>query len=591
MADKFLDEAAGGLNNGGSGDDAWQTWAAAVAGATDGDDVWVRRTTNTALGASLALTNNTPESPIRYIGWPRPAISNTTITQADFTNGSRIIDNIVGITPSRTQHTARYITAPDGKLYMLTAVLWEAGVDGMAGADEFTVGSHLTNTTQTKKGKVWAFTDNLDTTGIIQYVRDSATAWVEDDNIIDGDGGDAEIDAGGEIAVGFLLDREYAGSTATGTDGKFQIEADEDYVDRPVVAQAVYDADAIDLPLIDFNDGFFRVDASSDAYNIFKNIEFKDSSNTYGIVYCAYSTGLSFIGCLFKQTTQNTMMIRTLNRNLIYFRQLIMEGSGSGAGQVAIFSDSGEFDFKDVVIFNMGDHGISSYKVGKIYGKNVNIGVEIPNGDADILVNDGNLFVKFIDTELGGTNGYVSIANATSNANTHISVENYQKVLGNHKTWFAGGEYISTAVSGETPNEKLSAKVLKISPNVNNFVFYEQDWKVKIPLGEINADAGSQEFKFWIYNGLGVTLNDGDALANFNLAAEYVSSYGDPTAYTMATIRSAEHTIAVPADADDWDYLSVTPTIAVESKIRLWLEISVYSAAGYLIVDPQVVIT
>ena len=514
MADKFLDEAAGGANNGGSGDDAWQTWAAAMAGASADDNVWVRRTTSTAQADHLTPANSgTPSTPIRYIGWPRTAIPNTTITQAEFTNGSATVDNIVGITCARTQHQGRYITAPDGFQYLITQVV--------------------------------------------------------DANTV-------------------KIDREYTGSTVTGTGGKFQIEANEDYADRPAVAQAAYDADAIDLPIIDFNDGNFRCLANGNTYIIFKNIEFKDSTSSDGILYFNASRAFSVIGCLFKQTTQNDLCLKVRGSSC-FIDRTIFEGSGAGSAQRGVYVESGACSLKNSAIYNMGDFGVYLYG-STLKMRNVNIGVEIANGDNDVCVGGSSTpgFAYGVDVSLGGTNGDVICE--FNQANT-CHIENYQKVLGNHKSWFQGGEYISTAVSGETPNNKLSDTVLKISPNISGHTYSEQDWKVKIPLGEINADAGSQTFKFWIYNGLGVTLNDGDALANFNLAAEYVSSYGDTTAYTMSTIRSAEHTIAVPADADDWDSLSVTPTIAVESKIRLWLEISVYSAAGNLIVDPQVVIT
>jgi len=271
----------------------------------------------------------------------------------------------------------------------------------------------------------------------------------------------------------------------------------------------------------------------------------------------------------------------------------IFEGSGAGAAQYGITTSVySMIHLTDCAFFNLGKYPIYLSR-GACVLENVNLGIEIDNASHEISIqfgggSNGNIVGR--DVKFGGKGGYVT-QGGTINTDFLVSIENYQKVLGDHKVWFVGGEYISTAVSGETPNKKLSDTILKITPNVNLFAFSEQDWKVKIPLGEINADAGSQTFKFWIYNGLGVTLNDGDALADLNLAAEYVSSYGDTTAYTMSTIRSGEHTIAVPDDADDWDYLSVTPTIATESKVRLWLEISVYSAAGNLIVDPQVVIT
>jgi hypothetical protein len=253
MTDFFADRSVvGGANDGSSWNvNAWNT-ADATKNAiekstyTNGDKAWIRRTTNwdIADGGTAADISPTDDGGIDgliyIIGWPRAAIPNTTITQADWTNGSTKVDNVVGTTPSFRGHCTRWATAPDGKKYLITAILWEAGVDGMGAGDEFTVGARATNTTKApdRYGKIYGFTDNLDTTGVIQYTRDSALTWVEDDNITDAGaaGGSAEINSGGETAVGFIIDRPYIGSTVTGVNNLFQIDEDEDYATRPDVA-------------------------------------------------------------------------------------------------------------------------------------------------------------------------------------------------------------------------------------------------------------------------------------------------------------------------------------------------------------------
>lgn len=145
MADRYVDSNTGSdSDNGTTQALAWATLEHALgAGSLGvGDKVWIRRTHGETPTVDIAsLYDGSASQPLELIGWPRPAILNTTITQADFTNGSKIIDNVVGITPDREKHTGRYITAPDGKRYLITAVLWEADVDGMGSGDEFTVGS------------------------------------------------------------------------------------------------------------------------------------------------------------------------------------------------------------------------------------------------------------------------------------------------------------------------------------------------------------------------------------------------------------------------------------------------------------------
>ena len=583
----------------GGGVGAWATLEHALeaGGLSAGDYVWVRPNHSEIPTSDIDTAyDGADDNPLSIIGWPKAAIPNTTITEADFTNGSRVVDNVVGITPSREGHTARYITGPDGEQYTLTSVLWEASLDGIEdGVSDFTVGSKLTNTTQTKYGKVWAYTDDGGTAGTLQYTRDSATAWVENNNLTDAATGDGEIDAGGETAVGFLIDRDYAGTTVTGVDGKFQIEADEDYATAQAIddsawtiKKTAWDANNPSLPVIDFNDGAFNIDVNTDDFHIFRNLEFKDTTDVNGLIGLRASSWL-LMGCLFKQTAANAPLLGVAGSRATYrVIRCIFEGSGAGNVQhgVSATNYGVEIYMRDSAIFNVGRYALLDALSGTL--KNVNIGTDIPNNDTEIAAPmSGGLLC--LDCKLGGENGYFqSLANLVTHAK--IQFENFQQILGNHKTYFTGGEYLSTAVSGETPDKKLSDIVLKITPNVNNFEFSEEEQQVRIPLGEINADAGSQTFKFWLYNDTGVTLNDTTATDDIYLQAEYVKSYDDTTEYTMATATSAEIDILDAASASDWDYLQVTIVPAVESKVRLWLRISKYEAND-IFIDPQVVIT
>ena len=588
---------ASGDDDGSTPANAWKLMADAGKGmqyasfnAATRNLVWIRRTSVHTMGADINLADDGEvDKPIVFIGWPRPAIPNTTITGADFTNGSNIVDNVAGITVDRESHLGRFITAPDGGQYLITAILYEASVDGMGAGDEFTIGSRLTNTTQTRYGTLWGFTDNTDTTGIVQYVRLTSTAWVENDNITDAAGGSAEIDAGAESAVGFLIDRKYAGSTVTGVSGKFQIEADEDYADRPAAGTtAGWDADAIALPIIDGNSGAFNIIGSSDEYYGFKNTIFKDCKKANGILFMQ-TKGFFLTGCLFL-TDDPSVNNRIIDiRNPLFFidRCIFVGGGTSQASQDGMYIDKVNLLMRNSAIYGMGNSGIYGTIGGGFDLFNVNFGIESPNLDDDLILSSP-FWSRAVDVDMGGINGYVN--HSTFQQYNSFGIENFKKVFGSHKSFGRFGTYESAAVSGETPNKKLSDTVLKITPDTPNYEYSEQDWHFKIPLGEINADAGSQTFKFWIYNDTGVTLNDGDATADFYLQADYVSGYGDATAYTMSTATSAEHTIADAADADDWDSLSVTLNPAVESKVRLYLRISIYDTND-IFVDPQVVIT
>lgn len=593
---KYVDTALGSGGNDGStpadalrGTSAIKTgletnWAAEIK-------VWYRRTSEydegvVGLNADIAPTDDgTAILPCYHIGWPRAAIPNTTITEGVWTNGSRLVTGVVGITPGLRAHGARWTTAPNGKKYLITAVLWEFDVDGMAAGAEFAVGEILTNTTQTKKGKVWAFTDNADTTGTIQAVVDSSTAWVNNDNITSDGGGDAELSENA-TAIGFIIDREYAGSTVSGTNGKFQIEADEDYADRPQAGiDAGWDADSHNLPKIDFNDEAYQLSIISNNYFSIRNFYFENSVDAIGIITITASFSAEFLGIILKQSTQNTTLFGGRFCNTVVNR-FIIEGSGSGSAQVGIhtlFSPS-LWLFKNGAIYNCGDVGFDRVS-GDTILENINVGSEMANGDEDMYIFG---YVKCKDVILGGHNGYVLFSDEY--VSKSIQIENYQKVLGVHKAWFFGGTWESIAVTSTNANKKLSDTVLKITPNIN-FQPSIDDWKTEIFDASFELSSGSQTIKFWIYNDLGQTLNDTTAKDNIYLKASYVDSYDDTTEYTHVEAFSTQIDIADAADADDWDYVEVTVNPATASKVRVQLMWSGYDATDSLLIDPEPVIS
>jgi len=647
-------------------------------GLSAGDVVIVRRThSETPVSDAVVAYDGSPENPLYSIGWPRAAIPNTTITEGDFTNGSKIIDNVVGITPNRSKHSNRYITAPDGKQYHITAILWESGLDGIGVGDGFAVGDILTNVTQTKKGKVWAAA-GTETTDTLQYVRDSATAWVNNDNVTSDGGGDGEVDVGGETAVGFLLSQEYAGTTVTGVTGKFQIEADPDYdflnfsdtftaatsdvvtigsahpyrtgdcvrvvnsggalpaglaadtdyyviylttttiklasslsnansgtaVDITgtgtgthtiatiedstwTIKKSAYNADADDVPIIDFNDGAVQFTYSLDNYHFLKNMEFKDCGDTNGFFSLEHAGAMSFEGCLFKQTASNSQFMRE-RRAESFYRRCLFEGSGAGTAQKCLDLEKGIHYFTDCAIFNMGDWG-GQLENSKIVSKRLNVGIEMANGDDDFdLFN--NSFIEGTDLALGGTNGDVSLESTYTSRDDHVTILNDQKVLGAWKKWFKGGTIERAAVTGETPNKKVSDYVIKINPNTSGLEFFD-DWAIEVFRHTFEADNSSKTYKYWLYNDMGKALNL-HPKDDIWLKVEYVDSYDDASEYTFAEVFSSEISIADAADADDWDYLQVTCQPAIASKVIITCYVSTYAAAtADIFIDPAVVIS
>ena len=567
---------------------AWATLEHAVeAGALAADyDVWVRRThvefASNPTSDILPAYSGTPKQPIRVIVWPRAAIPNTTITGADWTNGSELVDNVAGITPTRTRHMGRFATAPDGKLYLLTAILIEFTVDGMAGGAEFTVGSKITNTTQTKHGKIWAFTDNLDNTGTLQVVIDPASARVNNDNVIDADGGDAELSANA-TNVGFLIDREYAGSTVTGVDGKFQIEKDEDFDTRPADVDG-WDADADDLVCIDWKDQAFQLNFNiGSKWWTFKNLEMRDSGDL-GVIFLYKSGIVGFQGCLF-YTDQNKTLIRLTTRQTSSFRRCIFEGSGAGAAQYGVRVEGSSLAIYDTAIYGMGNYGFWAQQPA-IYLENVNVGIEVANGDADFFA---YTFAKIHgrDVKLGGTNGYFDFDTCQG---LRASFENYGKVLGAHKEFNSQGEITKLLAdgAGDAPNQRTGgaanvAEILyNLSNTTNNLPEPIQDWTPEIYNEPIEADTTSQDYRIYVQSMADLTA------IQLWLECEYVSGYDDAGEYVFTIVKSTD-TITTRADADDWtQYIEVTGIQpAVASKVRLKVKCAHSHAANKVFIDPK----
>ncbi len=601
MAVYFVSSADGNDgDNGTTMDLAWATveHALEAGGLNAGDYVFVRRTHDEDPAGDInPVYDGTPSNPIYTMGWPRPAIPNTTITEGDFTNGSTIVDNVVGITPSRTPHTARYITGPDGEQYMLTAVLWEAGVDGMAGGAEYTVGTRATNTMQTKYGKIYAFTDDLDTTGTIQYVKDSISGWVENDNITDAGGGDAEIDAGGEVAVGFIIDRQYVGATVTGVDGKFQIEADEFWYDDMgmqygfddsgwAIKEIHWDADAHDLARIDFNDAANNLNIAADRWQYLANLEFRES--TAWMVVVDASASCTIAGCLFYQDN-NSNSLALQNGPMVMVKRCIFEGSGSGASQRGVYLASGAAAYlQDVAIYNMGDCALYALSVGVgAFLENVNLGIEMANGDDDIELQSNNR-IWGRDVALGATNGDINRLLASRFAS--VSIENYNKFLEAHKRWVSQGEIsrVTAGSGGDIANQRSggSANLIEILYDVagigQGVVLGIDDWISEVFVHEFEATTDTKSYRYYVQSMAIVTA------AQLFIEAEFVAGYDDASEYVFATQRSDE-AFTVRADADDWgEYMEVTNiTPAVASKVRIKCYCSYQHASDKIYIDPK----
>jgi len=511
--DYYVDSATG--DNGDNGTTqalAWATIEKAMesGGLAAGDKVWVRRGhSETATSHIEPVYAGTATAQIAVIGWPRPAIPNTTITQGDWTNGSATVDNIVGITCDREDHNGRWATGPDGNHYLITQVV--------------------------------------------------------DANTI-------------------KIDREYAGSTVTGASGLFQIEADEDFATRPSDV-ASWDGDAHTLPRIDLDGAFYIYIYTGDHYWSFRNLEIE--AGTTFITYHRGGINPEFIGCLLSGSANTSIMYLHSNGTNAHLKRRIVTGSGSGSSQHCVDPYIGSsWTIVDSAIYNCGGRGISNTSGNpKLFLSNVNVGVEIANGGNDIISASENAYG--IDVKDGGKN--LSYATLNRTYKPTIAIENYNKVLGAHKSWYQGGTVtkqtvVAGSATGDEPYKRTggASAVMDIAPSVDQR-WWSQDYGYILFTHTYTSDGTSKTYRYYA---------QADALTTSAtelwLEAEYVSAYDDTTEYVMSTIRSDE-ALTQRSGADDWDeYLEVTVDPAVASTVRIFLKINKYDADGHIYVDPMV---
>lgn len=386
----------------------------------------------------------------------------------------------------------------------------------------------------------------------------------------------------------FVIDREYAG--ATSADEDVTINEDEDYNtaqaiddDAWTIKLSTWTDDAEDLPVIDFNSENYQLRALIARYTSFKNIEVKESADGSGVISFSNNRQNELINCLV-YTSSNSPLIVATSGTLVYISNTIIEGSGAGASQVGILASStAGYWIDNSAIYNCGDSGlyISGGNQWKLF--NVNIGVEVANGDDDIYLYRTLNNVIGRDVKLGGTNGLVFFNDVHAPASVQIT--NYNKTLGYNRAFYHHVYAERVPVSGETPNKKYSDYVIKLDgvsgTEINNPNFAQVVHRYQV------SQNSSKTYRIYIYNDTGSTLNSSLATDDICLRCRYIAGYDDTSEYVHSAWQySTETSIADAADADDWDYLEVsafTPAINSDVECEILYE---YSTANDVFIDP-----
>lgn len=524
MANYFVDSTTGDDgDNGTTMDLAWATLSHAASQALSPGDRIWIRRVHSETVAAVINITTDGTAASPIQYIGWPRAADATADGATWTNGSTTVDLVTTLSMDTEKHVGRFVTGPDGFDYLITKI------------------------------------------------TDANT---------------------------FIIDREYAGSTVTLTDGAFTIKADEDWVDDMgteygfddsgwTIKEAAWDADADDLPVIDFNSGAFYLYIYSDNYIRIANMQFKDGVST-ALIFVRTSVGIELQGLLLTQS---------VNSNSLYGRdaaivadRIIATGSSAGSAQRGL-SNGGPCDIiiSNSAFYSFGDNGILISYSANLKLDNVNIGVEGTCGDDDLELLT-NAHVTGRDVKFGGNISEVAMSGTFLGDN--VSIENYNKVLGSHKTYSSQGEVTKVdVVSGSgDPYKRTGGNDSVIEILHNGSVQQPSANLTKLsPIFVHEFDITMTESKNYRYY---VQAEDDITATELWLEATYVVNYDDDSEYVIKTVSSDE-SVAVRDDASDWDqYIEVTSIApVVSSKVRIACYCSYYDAANKIYIDPLVEIT
>ncbi|MHA2047779.1 MAG: hypothetical protein ACW99G_23600 [Candidatus Thorarchaeota archaeon] len=451
------------------------------------------------------------------------------ITSATWTNGSTTVDAVIPGTLSRERHLGRLVTGPDGFVYFITRII------------------------------------------------------------------DANT---------FIIDRLYAGVSVSGVSGVASIHTDEHWVDDIgtaygfddsgwTIKETAWDADADDLPLIDFDTGAFYLSVSSGDNWHWHNLDVQNGASSTGLIVFTAANGTPIVqGCIAKKTANNPLVNMVVN-SAGNINRCVFVGSGTGSSQWNYLYGRGVLS--NVAIYNMGDSGIVMQPAANVFLENVNVGVEQPNSDDDLYIVYGAI-IKGRDVKFGDSLGAHTFGAAITTMAWLIEIENWEKVLGSHFISNAQGTIVNTAVvdgSGD-PEQRTSGSSMVIE------ILYDRShttWAAPSPYAlalemnpvfvhEFEATTDSKSYRYFVQAEGAVAADE------LWLEVEYVDSYDDTTKYTMTKVTSDE-AITARADASDWSqYIEVTSIQpAVASKVRIKCYCSYYHATNKIYIDPLAVIT
>jgi len=383
----------------------------------------------------------------------------------------------------------------------------------------------------------------------------------------------------------FTIDRKYAGSSVTLSNGAFTVKADDNWVDDMgaehgfddsawTIKESAWDADADDLPQME--QSTFKIYMYNDRAHWFENMHFTILMHAY-ICKRTY-----FRGCYFDWAANGAKL--TVVHGIGYVERSVFKGQSDSTGEYGMSVSTGKLYIKDCAVYNMGRASLSMTS-SECYIDGFNSAVEMPNDFWDVTASYGYNRIVAKDTIWGDGDLGISIMGEFT-----IETENDGKVLGAHTRYTDQGSIIKVDVvegSGD-PYKRVGGadSVIEIlhdiADNDNHNANPPKESAPEVFNHEFEVDDLPKSYRYYVQAEGAVAADE------LWIELDYINTYDDTSKYTTKKVISVE-SIAARSGADDWSqYLEVNNiTPAVASKVRIKCYCRYADAVNKIYIDPQ----
>jgi hypothetical protein len=402
-----------------------------------------------------------------------------------------------------------------------------------------------------------------------------------------------------------LIQKNYFGSSKSGAEGAFTIHADEDYdlaqaIDDSgwTITKSDYNSDAEDLPQLDFSATAYGLYFNGKRRWRIANLDILDGTwSGYGSLLVSANFEQFLARGILIHQTNNTNTFYVAGNGAAFFERCIVTGDNTGSQQGASINAS--VYFKHCAFYGCSYTQLSLNSIGIIYLEDVNVGVEEAAGSqADINITAPGGWIRGRDIMFGesGTYGALNVNYWDGFQVPLVAFENYNRQLGDHRTFNAHGNLRNLLVHGGAgdPEKRPGGadQVIEVAYNDNVLAYNTSDplhYGITTPVftHEFEVNTEPKTYRYYVQA-------EGTVSADrLYLRAEYVSNYQSNARYDITNVVSDE-SITVRSGADDWSqYIEVTvqPVAFGLSKVRIKCYCSYYHASNKIYIDPNPEIT